>query len=646
MKNTISIPLSLLGASDSSLRPRARALLLTAAALLTLLLSTANSSHAGSATWLASPATGDWNTAGNWTAGGPPNGPSDTAFFATSNNTAISLSANSEVNATVFNAAGSAFTITASPMFTLTISGAGMTNNSGTTQNFVADIDGAGNFGTIAFTNSATAGSLTAFTANGSTLEGAPGGAIQFSGTSTASNGTFTINGGDGAPDACGTQGGTMQFSGTSTAGNGIFTINAATAACYASNPSGGLLEFFDSSTAGNGTFNVSSGYGLGGGVSFFGTSTAGNGTFTVVSNTTDYYSSGAGMNFYDSSSAGNGIFTITVAATPYGGSGIAFSGSSTAGNGIFTVNGSDGGTVIGNNIYFFNTANTSNATVIANGGLNGGSGGTIHGSPGSMARIEIFGNGVGDYTSGSLNIDVDGGPLLLTIGSLEGNGLLIIGNANLSIGTNNLSTTFSGLMQDGYFGPGSLTKTGNGKLTLSKANTYTSGTTVSKGTLLVTNRTGSATGTGAVQVNKGTLGGTGIITGAVTVGTGRSSGAILLPGKSATTPGILTINSALTFNSRSTYKCVLNRSTVKASKATALGVTINSGASFSFVDVGTGTLTVGTVFTVINNTSANPISGTFSNLANGSVFTSNGNNFQASYTGGTGNDLTLTVVP
>ena len=168
----------------------------------------------------------------------------------------------------------------------------------------------------------------------------------------------------------------------------------------------------------------------------------------------------------------------------------------------------------------------------------------------------------------------------------------------------------------------------------------------MSKGTLLVTNRTGSATGTGPVQVNNGTLGGTGIITGAVTIGTGRRSGAILLPGKSATAPGILTIDSALTFNSLSTYKCVLNRSTVKASKATALGATINSGATFTFVDAGTGTLTVGRVFTVINNTSANPISGTFSNLADGLVFTSNGNNFRASYTGGTGNDLTLTVVP
>ena len=192
----------------------------------------------------------------------------------------------------------------------------------------------------------------------------------------------------------------------------------------------------------------------------------------------------------------------------------------------------------------------------------------------------------------------------------------------------------------------GSLTKIGEGKLSLTKANTYTGGTAITKGTLLVKNTTGSATGTGAVQVNAGTLGGTGKIAGAVTVGTGSSSGAILLPGNSAKKPGTLTINSALTFNSLSSYKCVLNRSTPIAGKVTALGVTINSGAPFTFVDTGTGTLATGTVFTVINNTSANPIFGRFSNLAQGAVFTSNGNNFKASYTRGTGNDLTLTVVP
>jgi hypothetical protein len=69
-------------------------------------------------------------------------------------------------------------------------------------------------------------------------------------------------------------------------------------------------------------------------------------------------------------------------------------------------------------------------------------------------------------------------------------------------------------------------------------------------------------------------------------------------------------------------------------------------GALFSFLGIGTGTLATGTVFIVINNTSASAITGTFSNLANGSIFTSNGNTFQASYEGGDGNDLTLTVVP
>ena len=47
----------------------------------------------------------------------------------------------------------------------------------------------------------------------------------------------------------------------------------------------------------------------------------------------------------------------------------------------------------------------------------------------------------------------------------------------------------------------------------------------------------------------------------------------------------------------------------------------------------------------VISNTSANPISGTFNNLADGGIVNVNGN-LQASYEGGDGNDLTLTVVP
>ena len=88
-----------------------------------------------------------------------------------------------------------------------------------------------------------------------------------------------------------------------------------------------------------------------------------------------------------------------------------------------------------------------------------------------------------------------------------------------------------------------------------------------------------------------------------------------------------------------------MDRTSLKATQVVAKGVTINS-AQFTFADLGAGTLTAGTVLTVINNTSASAIVGTFSNLADGDMFTSGGNTFQASYTGGTGNDLTLTVVP
>jgi hypothetical protein len=74
--------------------------------------------------------------------------------------------------------------------------------------------------------------------------------------------------------------------------------------------------------------------------------------------------------------------------------------------------------------------------------------------------------------------------------------------------------------------------------------------------------------------------------------------------------------------------------------------VTINSGAIFNLSGTTQGQLTQGTVRTVIRNASTNPISGTFANLLDGGIVNINGNNFQANYEGGDGNDLTLTVVP
>jgi autotransporter-associated beta strand protein len=90
----------------------------------------------------------------------------------------------------------------------------------------------------------------------------------------------------------------------------------------------------------------------------------------------------------------------------------------------------------------------------------------------------------------------------------------------------------------------GGLIKTGQGALRLTLSSSYAGGTTVSNGTLFVDNTIGSATGSGAVAVYGGTLGGTGIISGPVTI----ASGGTLSPG-SSTPLGTLTINTAPTLN-------------------------------------------------------------------------------------------------
>ena len=186
-------------------------------------------------------------------------------------------------------------------------------------------------------------------------------------------------------------------------------------------------------------------------------------------------------------------------------------------------------------------------------------------------------------FANGNLDTSFHNAPGI-TVGSIEGSGAVFLGGINVSVGSNNLSTTVSGVIQDGGFAGGaggSLTKIGKGKLTLSKASTYTGGTTVSQGTLLLTNRTGSATGTGTgPQVQAGTLGGTGKISGAVTVASGTKA-AILAPG-SGSKPGKLTMLSlTLVFNSHATYRVDLNSQTQPRRIALSpKGVTINSGAS------------------------------------------------------------------
>jgi len=162
---------------------------------------------------------------------------------------------------------------------------------------------------------------------------------------------------------------------------------------------------------------------------------------------------------------------------------------------------------------------------------------------------------------------------------------------------------------------------------------------------LKASNRTGSATGTGPISINSGTLGGGGTIAGTVTVGIGSGPGAFLAPGAGASQPTKLTLQSSVTFKADSTYTYKLNTKKTKADQVVAKGVMIETGAQFDFEAVANKKLNAGTVFTAISNTSATPISGTFANLADGSTVSVGVNKLRVSYSGGDGNDLTLTVV-
>jgi autotransporter-associated beta strand protein len=360
---------------------------------------------------------------------------------------------------------------------------------------------------------------------------------------------------------------------------------------------------------------------------------------------------SGAGVLFFDNSAAANATIAANGGMVADAlGAFITFDSSSTADHALLIANGTAANGAFGGRINFYGLANAGAATIIANGSRAAGSrqdmtavdgrAGTIvflASSSGGTARLELLGNAVFDIS--------DHTPLGMQIGSIEGQGLVLLQSNNLIVGTNNRSTTFSGrILQTGHprIG-GSINKVGTGDWVLSGANTYRAGTTIAEGFLRVSNTTGSATGTGPVQIDGGTLGGGGIISGPVTVGSGTGSGAFLAPGGGAT---ILTLQSSLTFKADGTYAWRFRTASAKADKVIANGVTIEPSAQFDAISIGHAQLVVGTSFTAISNTSATPITGTFANLADGSIVTVGSNKFQANYEGGDGNDLTLTVVP
>jgi autotransporter-associated beta strand protein len=226
---------------------------------------------------------------------------------------------------------------------------------------------------------------------------------------------------------------------------------------------------------------------------------------------------------------------------------------------------------------------------------------------------------------SGNGNVVLDGGASVAGVLDLNGfdvgiNGLsgvtgTVLGkvvnnstgtNKTLTVGNGNATgTTFVGIIANNTSGSGTvaLNKTGTGTQTLSSAagNSYSGGTTVSAGTLLANNTSGSATGTGSVSVaSTATLGGVGFltpgannsvdVTGTVSVGLSSAGAGNLAITTSGT--GALTFNtgSALAFD-LALYNAGDNTGTAAAADVLKITGTVNLASLTSFTLVNsTGT--------------------------------------------------------
>jgi fibronectin-binding autotransporter adhesin len=407
--------------------------------------------------------------------------------------------------------------------------------------------------------------------------------------------------------------------------GSSALTFTGGVTSGITNNTSGGTSIFVNVPVILGGPVTVTNTAGATAGLLMAG-NLSGAGNLTIVNNGTqplqfsgvDTRTSGSTTISAGTFTVGNGISTTAMIAGNVSNSGALsfFTGAGAAltyagaisGTGSVSLGGSNTATLTltGANTY-------SGLTSVTNGTLADGVSGASFSSNSSVL--------VG--TSGTLSVNSNETIAGLQNGGGGGTVSLASGTA-LTVNTTGIAGPFSGVIN----GSGALVTGGTGTMTLNGiSNSYSGGTTVSSGTLVVNNASGSATGSGGVTISNGAT----LQIGAVGVGT---NGAIA---GSVTDNGTLSFAETNTFGNTITGTGVLtvlnggNATITGNSNTYSGGTTINNGGTLIATNAsgsatGSGSIVINNGGTLkIGNGSAGAVSGSITD--NGSLTFNLGSN-------------------
>lgn len=270
---------------------------------------------------------------------------------------------------------------------------------------------------------------------------------------------------------------------------------------------------------------------------------------------------------------------------------------------------------------------------------------GVISGT-GALTKVDLGILTLSGANTFSGGLVIDAGVVAISDDAALGTGTLTLqGNARLNVTSdlelaNAVSVTGPGVIQvstgvtatltGALSGSAGLQKMGAGTLVLEGASTYTGALSAIAGELVLdTNLTSAIT----VFLN-GRLSGDGGTNRSVTV---QSGGRLIADSLST---GAVTLNAGANFVTE-----LGGAAPAQYGALTVTGTVSLAGANLNLTLAGGYTPTNGTVFRIIDNDSADAITGTFNGLAEGAVVTVGAAKFTLSYIGGTGNDVTLTYV-